>query len=134
MKEMATSPDFRHVPTTTLARLALRMGKVFASATTWSRLIRERRWRRPRARVHPAQPKEGLRTTKPNEAWHVDTTVFRLLDGSKAYVQAIIDNYSRRILAWRISGKLEPAATGRLACEGRESFAPRGTETDVLSV
>ena len=83
MKEMAASPDFWHVPTTTLARLAQRMGKVFASATTWSRLIRERRWRRPRARVHPARPEEGLRTTKPDEAWHVDTTVFRLLDGTK---------------------------------------------------
>ena len=121
MKEMATSPDFRHVPTTTLARLAQRMGRVFASATTWSRLIRERRWRRPRARVHPARPKEGLRTTKPDEAWHVDTTVFRLLDGTKAYVQAIIDNYSRRILAWRISGKLEPAATAALLVKAEKA-------------
>ena len=129
MKEMATSPDFRHVPTTTLARLAQRMGRVFVSATTWSRLIRERRWRRPRARVHPARPKEGLRTTKPDEAWHVDTTVFRLLDGTKAYVQAIIDNYSRRILSWRISARLEPAATASLLVKAGE--ASRQKETDL---
>ncbi len=95
MKEMATSTDYRHVPTTTLARLAQRMGKVYASATSWSRLIRERRWRRPRTRIHPDRAKEGLRAKKPDEAWHVDTTVFRLLDGTKAYLQAVIDNYSR---------------------------------------
>ena len=49
------------------------------------------------------------------------TTVFRLLDGTKAYVQAIIDNYSRRILAWRISGKLEPAATAALLVKAEKA-------------
>jgi transposase InsO family protein len=36
--------------------------------------------------------------------WHIDTTVIRLLDGSRAYLHAVIDNFSRRILAWRVSG------------------------------
>ena len=31
---------------------------------------------------------------KSNEIWHIDTTVVRLLDGSKAYLHAVIDNYS----------------------------------------
>jgi len=53
--------------------------------------------------VHPEKPKLGLRTTRPNEAWHIDTTVVRLLNGSKAYVHAIIDNFSRRILAYRVA-------------------------------
>ncbi len=47
IKEMITSPDYRHVPTGTLAVLAQRIGRVFASATTWRRLVRERGWRRP---------------------------------------------------------------------------------------
>ena len=34
--------------------------------------------------------------------WHVDTTVIRLLDGTRAYLHAVIDNFSRRILAWRV--------------------------------
>lgn len=37
-----------------------------------------------------------------------------MLDGNKAYVQGIIDNCSRRILAIRVSPKLEPAATAAL--------------------
>jgi transposase InsO family protein len=53
--------------------------------------------------VHPAKPKVGLRTTRPNEVWHIDTTVIRLLDGSRAYLHAVIDNFSRRILAWRVT-------------------------------
>jgi len=31
--------------------------------------------------------------------WHIDTTVIRLLDGTRAYLHAVIDNFSRRI--WR---------------------------------
>jgi hypothetical protein len=30
---------------------------------------------------------------------HIDTTVIRLLDGTRAYLHAVIDNFSRRILA-----------------------------------
>jgi hypothetical protein len=35
----------------------------------------------PRA---PGQAEIGLRTTRANEMWHIDTTVIRLLDGSRA--------------------------------------------------
>ena len=93
-----TSPDYRHVPTGTLAVLAQRLGKVWASPSTWYRVG----WRRPRMRVHPAKPKTGLRTTRPNEMWHIDTTVIRLLDGTRASLHVLIDNFSRRIMAWRV--------------------------------
>ena len=87
IKKMVTSPEYRHVPTGTLALLAQRLGRVFASATTWHRLVRERGWRRPRVRVHPVKPKVGIRAAKPNEIWHIDTTLIRLVDGTKAYLQ-----------------------------------------------
>ena len=41
---MVTSDKYRHVPTRTLARLAQRIGRVFASASTWYRLVREHQW------------------------------------------------------------------------------------------
>ena len=109
--ELVTSDDYRHVPTGTLARLAQRIGKVFASASTWYRLVQEHAWRRPRQRVHPAAPKVGIRAVRPNEIWHMDTTLIRLLDGSRVYLQAVIDNFSRRILAWKVSPTFNPLAT-----------------------
>jgi len=35
--------------------------------------------------------------------WHIDATVIRLLDGNRVYLHALIDNFSRRILAWRVA-------------------------------
>jgi putative transposase len=106
--DMVTSPEYRHVPTGTLAVLAQRLGTVSASPSTWYRLVRQYGWRRPRLRVHPAKPKVGLRTTAADEMWHIDTTVIRLLDGTRAYVHAVIDNFSRRILAWRVAETFAP--------------------------
>ena len=111
---MVTSDEYRHVPTGTLALLAQRLGKVFASGSTWYRLIRVYKWRRPRTRVHPAKPKVGIRAVRPNEIWHVDTTLIRLLDGTRAYLNAVVDNFSRRILAWRVSAKFDPSSTAEL--------------------
>ena len=85
-------------------------------------LIHRFGWRRPRLRLYPAKPKVGLRTTRPDQAWHIDTTVIRLLDGSKAFLHAVIDNFSRRILAWRLADKFDPANTIALLLE-----AERGT-------
>lgn len=67
VKEIVTSDEFRHVPTRTLAVLAQRLGKVFASPSTWHRLVRKHRWRRPRKRVHPSKPRLGIRASAPNE-------------------------------------------------------------------
>ncbi len=114
IEDMVTSDEFRHVPTGRLALLAQRLGKVFASATTWYKLVRLYKWRRPRLRVHPPKPKEGIRATRPNETWHVDTTLIRLLDGQRAYLHAVIDHYSRRILGWKVSSMFDPSVTAEI--------------------
>jgi transposase InsO family protein len=111
IKEMVLAPEHRHMPLGTLAVYAQRMGKVFASVTTWAKLVRERRWRRPRKRLHPPKPTIGVRATRPDETWHIDVTVLKLLDGTRAYLHAVIDNYSRKILAWTLGTRLEPTAT-----------------------
>src|SRR5262245_38991977 len=46
IKDMVTAPEYRHVPTGTLAVLAQRLGKVCASPSTWYHLVRKFGWRR----------------------------------------------------------------------------------------
>ena len=133
IEEMVTSPDFRHVPTGRLAVLAQRLGAVWASPSTWYRLVRQHGWRRPRLRVHPAKPKIGLRTTRANEMWHIDTTVIRLLDGTRAYLHAVIDNFSRRILAWRVADRCAPINTVTVLLDASRAAAPSDPTPVVLA-
>ncbi len=108
---MVLAPEHRHMPLGTLARYAQRIGRVFASVTTWTKLVRERGWRRPRQRIHPPKPTVGVRASQPNQIWHVDTSVIKLLDGRKVYLHSVLDNYSRKILAWMVSERFDPTST-----------------------
>ena len=83
VKTMALATEHRHMPLRTLALYAQRVGRVIASVTTWAKLVREHGWRRLRHRRHPPKPTVGVHATQPNEASHVDTTVIRLLDGTR---------------------------------------------------
>src|SRR5262245_23555784 len=133
IEEMVTAVEYRHVPTGTLAVLAQRLSKVWASPSTWYHLVRKYGWRRPRLRVHPAKPKVGLRTTRANEMWHIDTTVIRLLDGTRAYVQAVIDNFSRRILAWRVAAAFAPVNSVAVLVEASGAATSSQTTPVVLA-
>jgi len=130
---MVTAPAYRHVPTGTLAVLAPRLGKVWASPSTWYHLVRTFGWRRPRLRVHPAKPKVGLRTTRADEMWHIDTTVIRLLDGTRVYLHAVIDNFSRRILAWRVAETCAPVNSVIVLVEANRGATPSATTPVVLA-
>ena len=129
IRDMVTSPAWRHVPVGQLSIMAQRLGRVFASAATWHRLVRERGWRRPRLRLHPEAPREGIRADAPNPLWHIDSTVIRLLDGTKAFAQAVVDNFSRRILAWRVSDRIDAGTSVDLLLEAGVHLPPDGTAT-----
>jgi putative transposase len=133
IEDMVTSPEYRHVPTGTLAVLAERLGTVCASPSTWYRLVRKYGWRRPRLRVHPAKPKIGLRTTRADEMWHIDTTVIRLLDGTRAYLHAVIDNFSRRILAWRVVDTFAPVNSVAVLLDASRGATSSDTTPVVLA-
>jgi putative transposase len=117
-------------PDRSLARLAQRLGTVAASPSTWYRLVGKYGWRRPRLRMHPAKPKVGLRTTGPDEMWHIDT-VIRLLDGTRAYLHGVIDNFSRRILAWRVAETFAPGTSVAVLLDASRG-ATRSVETPVV--
>ena len=133
IREMVTSPEYRHVPIGTLAILAQRLGRVWASSSTWYQLVRKFGWRRPRLRVHPAKPKVGVRTTRADEMWHIDTTVIRLLDGTRAYLHAVIDNFSRRILAWKVADTCVPSNSVAVLLEASRRTTSSETTPVVMA-
>jgi hypothetical protein len=67
MRDFVEAEKYLHMAVQNLALYAQRLGKLFASASTWYKMIQQRGWKRPRKRVHPAKPKEGLRAMRPNE-------------------------------------------------------------------
>ena len=103
IKDIYTSKDFAYYSVLSLSWLGKKTGQVIAYASTWSRVIRELGLKRNRVRIYPSKPKVGVRASAPGEIWHLDLTILRLQDGTRAFVQAVIDNFSRYVLAWKVS-------------------------------
>ena len=59
----------------------------------------------PEHKVYPYLLR-GVPVVRPNQVWSTDITYIRLARGF-AYLVAIIDWYSRRVLSWRISNSME---------------------------
>lgn len=59
----------------------------------------------PQHKVYPYLLR-GVAVMRPNQVWSTDLTYIRLARGF-AYLVAIIDWYSRRVLAWRISNSMD---------------------------
>jgi putative transposase len=104
-----------------------------AAVSTWARLVCERGWLRPGRRLYPAKAREGNRASRPNEYWHLDVTVIKLLDGTRTYLHAAIDNFSRRILAWRLMLRLEPNTTCQLLAEAAKHLPAGSDATSVVA-
>jgi putative transposase len=62
-----------------------------------------------------------------------DTTVIRLLDGTRAYLHAVIDNFSRRILAWRVADTFAPVNSVAVLVEASRRATPSATPPVVLA-
>ena len=133
MQEMVESDDHRHMSLRGLALHAQRIGKIFASPSTGYRLVRIAGWRRPRNRVYPAKPKIGIRATAPGELLHLDVTIIRLLDGTKAYLHAIIENYSRRILSWTLEDRLGSGGTCQILRGAAIQLRKRSEKTTLVA-
>jgi hypothetical protein len=65
--------------------------------------------------------------------WHIDTTVIRLLDGTRAYVHAVIDNFSRRILAWRVVDTFAPVNSVAVLVDASRGATQSDTTPVVLA-
>lgn len=59
----------------------------------------------PKHKVYPYLLR-GVPIVRPNQVWSTDVTYIRLAHGF-AYLVAVIDWYSRKVLSWRISNSME---------------------------
>ncbi|MGE0174042.1 MAG: hypothetical protein AB7T49_14690 [Oligoflexales bacterium] len=111
IKDYVTSKEYAHFSIPSLVWFARRAGEVYASAAIWYRVIKEFKLRRTNMRVYPNKRTLGIRASLPNQIWHIDQTIIRLEDRTRVFIQSIIDNYSRFVLATNVTLKFGGAET-----------------------
>lgn len=101
IKKALTAKEYEHWPVASIAYYFQRMDWLHASVTTWYK------YRKllgiTRLRFKKLIKSEGLVSYRRNEYWHIDITYFTTKDGVKHCIYFLSDNFSRKILAWRVA-------------------------------
>jgi transposase InsO family protein len=91
------------------------------SESTVYRLLKRLNLVKPReVKTFPAGPEYTVKTQRPNEQWQTDSTYILVKNWGWYYLISVLDDYSRRILAWRLQSWQDAEAFSEvieLACE-----------------
>ena len=89
-----------------------RVLRIMGERSWLCRLRRQRRGTTQSDHGHPVYPNliRGLAVTRPNQVWVADITYIRLLE-EFVFLAALLDLYSRRIIGWELSRRLDVALT-----------------------
>lgn len=102
MKDLLLDKQFFYWPISSLYFYSLKSNLLNVSLTSWYKYSHILGVNRPKPIPKKKKRKLGIRASKPNEIWHTDITKVELAIGLKCYVYLLVDNYSRKILNWRV--------------------------------
>jgi len=135
MRDFITAKKYAHFSVGSLHYHAMRLGKLFCCKDTWYKYKNLFNWTRPRPSKAKKIYHEGLRARYTNEFWHIDASVVVFPDGSRAYIQAIIDNFSRYVIDWKTTTRISAKQTMKLLKKAKHKIQShvslmmdRGTE------
>jgi Integrase core domain. len=107
------NPEISHWPATSIAWKLITEQSIHAHVSTITGYAKRLGLINP-THFHKSRKRGSFSATAPNQAWHLDATIIMTDLHEKAYLQLVIDNYSRKIIAWEISGTISGLQTTTL--------------------
>lgn len=105
MRILLAAEDKAYWPLVSVYYFAINNNMVSMGLSTWYKYVGLLGINRPKPKSIKHHGK-SIVALFPNHYWHADVTQFRTLDGMLHYIYLVVDNYSKKILSWRVDTKL----------------------------
>ena len=106
LKEKLLDPSNQYWPISSIAFASLRNNTLPLSLNTWYKYAKRLGIIRPGPSDRRKKRVEGIRAAGSNQIWHADITRFVTPDNLVHYIYLVVDNFSRKILSWRVADKV----------------------------
>jgi hypothetical protein len=103
LEKMLRCKEFMYWPVYSIAQYAARQGILCACPQTWHKYKRELGIYRKK--IIKSKYAIGIRAKEPDKIWHSDFTLYRTEDKILNFIYIVIDNFSRKVLAWLVTQK-----------------------------
>jgi transposase InsO family protein len=103
LKELLLNPEFKYWPIASIAYFALKKKCLAISINTWYKYANILGISRPLPPHRRKKDTVGIRANYPDQFWHMDLTRFVMANNLPAYIFLVMDNFSRKILAYTVS-------------------------------
>jgi transposase InsO family protein len=101
--QFANSKQFKKFSTVSLMYYCKRNNLLNCSLESWYKYLRLYGIDRKNKKFKKFTYRNGLRAKGVDEYWHIDITEIKYGINNKAYLQVVMDNYSRMIVGWKLS-------------------------------
>ena len=106
MKTLLKEKKYLHWSSGSVWGKAVKDGKISMSVQSWYHYAKILGLGFKRKKFYKKRKRISVRAEKPNEIWHMDVTRYKTTDHKMMYIYTVMDNFSRKILAWDVSEKL----------------------------
>ena len=106
LKKFMNNKRFYHWSIASVWGLAFKQGKTSMARGTWYRYSKLLGLSKKRNQYRKKRKRISIRASIPNEVWHMDVTYYKTIDNIQYYIYTIVDNFSRKIIAYDVSKKL----------------------------
>lgn len=104
MKKLMTDKKMLHWASASVWGYGVKNGMISMARTTWYHYGKLLRLGNCRKKYKPKKKKISVRAEAPNTIWHMD--VSKTLENTQYYIYTVIDNFSRKILAYDYAKEL----------------------------
>ena len=103
-------------------------GGFTVSESSVYRVLKQAGWIKPRElKTFPAGPEYRVKTQRVNQQWQTDATYLLAKNWGWYYLISVLDDYSRRILAWQLQSEQHAGAFSQVVEQALEATGMGGT-------